>query len=143
MASFLLSTWVNPNDPNPPKIPESDPRWVGLWWVGFLCSAGIMFIFFTFMVSFPERLPDGPFQNTLRSKKKTPKNNDSLDEAISESQISLSLRQSETTSAATFNSNLSTPSVQKQSNCMNFFKKFKGMYLLNQMNKTIYFQTYL
>ena len=68
MASVLLSQWVNPTEAKP-NIPESDQRWVGLWWVGFLVSAGLMLIFSLLMISFPENLPDSPYLRSAEKKK--------------------------------------------------------------------------
>lgn len=102
MASVLLSEWVNPSEAKP-NIPESDQRWVGLWWVGFLVSAGLMLIFSSLMVSFPEKLPDSPYVRPTDKKK------NNKDE-----------KKSDNSNGNTIEVNISDPSIAARSGLDNF-----------------------
>lgn len=148
MASILLSRWVNPTDPNPPNIPESDPRWVGLWWVGFFVSAALMVIFFSFMVSFPSHIStkrvkkvSKPVEPSESEVKTTPRQPEMLPSPRDDS-ISLSTNQSTiissittTNSEAFLTENATTDSTitlkDERSKCKIFFSKVTG----NLMNK--------
>lgn len=53
---MLLSKWLYPNET--PPIDEKDPRWVGCWYPGFLIAGGVVFIFSSLLMSFPEHLTE-------------------------------------------------------------------------------------
>lgn len=55
-ASILLSKWLYLNET--PPIDEKDPRWVGCWYPGLLIVAGIVFLFSSLLMSFPEHLKE-------------------------------------------------------------------------------------
>lgn len=39
------------------EIDESDPEWVGAWWLGFLCTSLLSFLAVIPILSFPRVLP--------------------------------------------------------------------------------------
>ncbi len=109
LASLLLSKWVTPWDPNPPNITESDPRWVGLWWVGFLCSAGLTVFFSMFMITFPRYLPDT--EHLRKNKKKKNDEKTKKDETTSRTDI-LSVTTTTSSNLTTASSNVTFDSLQ-------------------------------
>jgi MFS family permease len=57
IASYFLSKWINHFQELAP-INDSDPRWVGLWYLGFLISAGGILVISILMLTFPEHLKE-------------------------------------------------------------------------------------
>lgn len=54
LASLLLSKWLYLNEPAP--VTQSDPRWVGSWFLGFLIASGLVLIVSFIMLSFPDAI---------------------------------------------------------------------------------------
>ena len=52
------STFQSYTDPaNPPDYDDTDPRWIGAWWIGFLVIGIPLVLFGPLFCLFPERLP--------------------------------------------------------------------------------------
>ncbi|TRY69950.1 hypothetical protein TCAL_04473 [Tigriopus californicus] len=55
LASFCLKTFVNPGVD--PGYDETDPRWVGAWWLGYPIIGALILVFAFPLAFFPQRLP--------------------------------------------------------------------------------------
>jgi len=64
LGSTFLSIWVNPNEK--PPISSNDPRWVGLWYMGFIVAAGFVLIISFILMTFPPKIS----RSTISSKPK-------------------------------------------------------------------------
>ena len=71
LASYLLTKWVYPNETS--TIDETDKRWVGCWYVGFVISSACMLVLSALIVSFPDAVKSSLFDK--------PENNTDIDSA--------------------------------------------------------------
>lgn len=54
-ASYFLRLYVAPH--LHPTIRNTDPRWIGAWWIGYIVFAGVTFFMVPLMAMFPRTLP--------------------------------------------------------------------------------------
>merc|ERR1719348_1433975 len=55
LGAKCLTVYVYPGDE--PEYNETDPRWIGAWWIGFPIIATLLLMFATPLTLFPQRLP--------------------------------------------------------------------------------------
>jgi len=55
LGGSCLTTYVHPNED--PGYDETDPRWIGAWWIGFPVIATLLLLFSIPLMLFPVRLP--------------------------------------------------------------------------------------
>ena len=55
LASYCLKIYILPS--LTPTITDTDPRWLGAWWLGWLHLAVGSFVFAFFLLIFPKELP--------------------------------------------------------------------------------------
>jgi Organic Anion Transporter Polypeptide (OATP) family len=55
LASFCLKLYISPS--LTPIITNSDPRWLGAWWLGWLVLGSCLFCFALLIAMFPKTLP--------------------------------------------------------------------------------------
>ncbi|KAL0268810.1 UNVERIFIED_CONTAM: hypothetical protein PYX00_010624 [Menopon gallinae] len=63
MSSMCLKMFVVPT--LTPVISESDPRWIGAWWLGNIFIGFLLFILATLIMMFPKTLPRAAARNAL------------------------------------------------------------------------------
>ncbi|XP_055341717.1 solute carrier organic anion transporter family member 3A1-like [Paramacrobiotus metropolitanus] len=56
LGSFCLSTYIDLS--KKPNIPQTDPRWMGAWYLGFLITGTIICCVSTLYLFFPAKVPD-------------------------------------------------------------------------------------
>ncbi|XP_052862967.1 solute carrier organic anion transporter family member 74D-like isoform X2 [Anopheles cruzii] len=55
LASYFLKLYISPS--MTPTITNTDPRWLGAWWMGWLVLGLVLSFFAVFMAMFPKELP--------------------------------------------------------------------------------------
>ncbi|XP_026294065.1 solute carrier organic anion transporter family member 74D-like [Frankliniella occidentalis] len=55
LASFCLKLYISPS--LSPTIDNTDPRWLGAWWLGWIILAALLFLFASVLGLFPKMLP--------------------------------------------------------------------------------------
>ncbi|KAK3908294.1 Solute carrier organic anion transporter family member 74D [Frankliniella fusca] len=55
LASFCLKLYISPS--LSPTIDNTDPRWLGAWWLGWIILAVLLFLFASVLGLFPKTLP--------------------------------------------------------------------------------------
>jgi MFS family permease len=68
LASFCLKIYISPE--LHPSITNSDPRWLGAWWLGWLVLAGTLFGFAFVMCMFPKELPRAAVRRRIASERR-------------------------------------------------------------------------
>lgn len=63
-ASYFLKFYVAPQ--LHPTITDSDPRWIGRWWMGYIVFACITFVLVPVMAMFPKVLPRAEMRRKQR-----------------------------------------------------------------------------
>lgn len=68
LASFCLKIYISPE--LSPTISNSDPRWLGAWWMGWLILAISLFSFAFIMCMFPKELPRSALRKRIASERR-------------------------------------------------------------------------
>jgi len=68
LASFCLKLYISPE--LTPTIDNTDPRWLGAWWLGWLILAVILFSFSFIMCCFPKELPRAAVRRRIASERR-------------------------------------------------------------------------
>ncbi|XP_026465595.1 solute carrier organic anion transporter family member 5A1-like [Ctenocephalides felis] len=68
LSSLCLKFFISPS--LTPVINNTDMRWLGAWWVGWLILGGILFIFATILGMFPKTLPRAALRRQIALEKK-------------------------------------------------------------------------
>lgn len=68
LASFCLKIYISPE--LTPTIDNSDPRWLGAWWLGWLILAVSLFGFAFVMCMFPKQLPRAAVRKRIASERR-------------------------------------------------------------------------
>lgn len=63
LASICLKLYVNPT--LTPTIDNTDPRWLGAWWLGWIILGFVLFVFSTLLALFPKTLPRAAVRKEL------------------------------------------------------------------------------
>lgn len=69
LASFCLKLYISPN--LTPTINNTDPRWLGAWWLGWIILGLILLILSSLLALFPKTLPRAAARKQLLLLKKT------------------------------------------------------------------------
>lgn len=90
LASYCLKIYISPE--LHPTITNSDPRWLGAWWLGWLILAVFLFGFAFIMCMFPKDLPRAALRKRIASerRKRGMKRLDSEKEIVDEIPASIS-----------------------------------------------------
>lgn len=68
LASFCLKIYISPD--LHPSITNTDPRWLGAWWLGWLVLAVFLFAFAFIMCMFPKELPRSAVRKRIASERR-------------------------------------------------------------------------
>lgn len=68
LASYCLKIYISPE--LTPTITNSDPRWLGAWWLGWLVLAVGLFCFAFVMCMFPKQLPRAALRKRIASERR-------------------------------------------------------------------------
>ncbi|CAF0877365.1 unnamed protein product [Brachionus calyciflorus] len=127
MASGLLSKWLYLDET--PPIKDSDPKWVGCWFLGFIIASGLVLIISILLLSFPDAIRAEAKakhaekkKNRKKIKLETIQENDEIP-SINFDLISSSIS---TTSTSITPSLSPTPTLKKKPSC--------GKRLINKIN---------
>lgn len=66
-ASFCLKFYIAPT--LTPSITNSDPRWLGAWWMGWIVFGSIIFIFAILIGMFPKTLHRAAVRKVIQKEK--------------------------------------------------------------------------
>lgn len=73
LASFCLKLYISPN--LTPTISNTDPRWLGAWWLGWIILSLLLLVLASLLALFPKTLPRAAARKELL-KKNTPKSSE-------------------------------------------------------------------
>jgi MFS family permease len=68
LASFCLKIYISPE--LTPTIDNTDPRWLGAWWLGWLILGVTLFAFSFIMCMFPKELPRSAVRKRIASERR-------------------------------------------------------------------------
>uniref|UniRef100_A0A182UP32 Solute carrier organic anion transporter family member n=1 Tax=Anopheles merus TaxID=30066 RepID=A0A182UP32_ANOME len=68
LASYFLKLYISPS--MTPTISNTDPRWLGAWWMGWLILGAVLAFFAIFMAMFPKQLPRAAARKRIAQEKR-------------------------------------------------------------------------
>uniref|UniRef100_A0A182QCQ2 Solute carrier organic anion transporter family member n=1 Tax=Anopheles farauti TaxID=69004 RepID=A0A182QCQ2_9DIPT len=68
LASYFLKLYISPS--MTPTIGNTDPRWLGAWWMGWIILGAVLAFFAIFMAMFPKQLPRAAVRQRIAQEKK-------------------------------------------------------------------------
>ncbi|XP_035917032.1 solute carrier organic anion transporter family member 74D-like [Anopheles stephensi] len=68
LASYFLKLYISPS--MTPTISNTDPRWLGAWWMGWLILGAVLAFFAIFMAMFPKQLPRAAVRKRIAQEKR-------------------------------------------------------------------------
>uniref|UniRef100_A0A182WBM8 Kazal-like domain-containing protein n=1 Tax=Anopheles minimus TaxID=112268 RepID=A0A182WBM8_9DIPT len=68
LASYFLKLYISPS--MTPTISNTDPRWLGAWWMGWLILGAVLSFFAIFIAMFPKQLPRAAVRQRIAQEKR-------------------------------------------------------------------------